>query len=66
MGEEADFLRRFGIAVEIVPGVTAACAAAAAVWFPPDPPRPGAQGGLRHRAGRGRRDGRRLAAWRRS
>ena len=34
VGEEADFLRRFGIAVEIVPGVTAACAAAAQFGFP--------------------------------
>jgi len=34
VGEEAEFLRRFGIAVEVVPGVTAACAAAAQFGFP--------------------------------
>lgn len=34
VGEEADYLRRFGIAIEVVPGVTAACAAAAQFGFP--------------------------------
>jgi uroporphyrin-III C-methyltransferase len=34
VGEEADFLRRFGFAVDVVPGVTAACAAAAQFGFP--------------------------------
>jgi uroporphyrin-III C-methyltransferase len=34
VGEETDYLRRFGIAVEVVPGVTAACAAAAQFGFP--------------------------------
>jgi uroporphyrin-III C-methyltransferase len=34
VGEETEFLRRFGIAVEVVPGVTAACAAAAQFGFP--------------------------------
>jgi uroporphyrin-III C-methyltransferase len=34
VGEEVDFLRRHGIETEIVPGVTAACAAAAQFSFP--------------------------------
>jgi len=34
VGEEAEFLRRFGVTVEVVPGVTAACAAAAQFGFP--------------------------------
>lgn len=34
VGEEIDFLRRHGIEAEIVPGVTAACAAAAQFSFP--------------------------------
>ena len=34
VGEEADFLRDHGVSVEVVPGVTAACAAAAQFNFP--------------------------------
>jgi uroporphyrin-III C-methyltransferase len=34
VGEEAAFLRDFGVPVEVVPGVTAACAAAAQFGFP--------------------------------
>lgn len=34
VGEEAAFLNRFGVATEVVPGVTAACAAAAQFGFP--------------------------------
>lgn len=34
VGEEAAFLRSHGVAVEVVPGVTAACAAAAQFGFP--------------------------------
>ena len=34
VGEEIDFLRRHGVAVDVVPGVTAACAAAAQFQFP--------------------------------
>lgn len=34
VGEEAAFLRGHGVAVEVVPGVTAACAAAAQFGFP--------------------------------
>jgi len=33
-GEELDFLRQAGVAVEVVPGVTAACAAAAGLQVP--------------------------------
>ena len=41
-GEETGFLRERGIEVEIVPGVTAASAAAAQFGFPPDASRDGA------------------------
>lgn len=34
VGEEADFLKGHGVPVEVVPGVTAACAAAAQFGFP--------------------------------
>jgi uroporphyrin-III C-methyltransferase len=34
VGEESAFLRRYGVPVEVVPGVTAACAAAAQFGFP--------------------------------
>lgn len=34
VGEEAGFLREHGVSVEVVPGVTAACAAAAQFGFP--------------------------------
>ena len=34
VGEEIDFLRRHGVDVEVAPGVTAACAAAAQFQFP--------------------------------
>jgi uroporphyrin-III C-methyltransferase len=34
VGEESDFLKGHGVAVEVVPGVTAACAAAAQFGFP--------------------------------
>ena len=34
VGEEREFLQAYGVAVEVVPGVTAACAAAAQFGFP--------------------------------
>lgn len=34
VGEESDFLKGYGVPVEVVPGVTAACAAAAQFGFP--------------------------------
>ena len=48
-GEEAEALRQAGIAYEIVPGVTAALAAAACAGIPADPPRSRQRRRLRHR-----------------
>ena len=57
--EEIEALRAAGIGYEIIPGVTAACAAGAATRHSADPPSHRAPGAVRHRR---RRDGRAAAA----